>query len=108
VGLSVPSITRVRQGSAGYNDFETSEWTDIFVLSVPRSRAVLREEGGDWVAISSRTATAYRVESFRPRRGFFSDRALTHWATARRTGFDFARERPVVYGLDQNSRIADR
>lgn len=110
--LSVPSITRrTDKGLPRYNDFETSEWTDIFVISGAEDLVpVLREEGGDWTPDIQPDRDGYRVESFRPRtEGLFSRiERWTHRRTEESHWRSISRENILsVYGLDENSRIAD-
>ena len=111
--LSLPNITRrTDKGLPRYNDFETSEWTDIFILSGAEDLVpVLRQDdGGHWVPDIQPDRDGYRVESFRPRiEGVFA--RIERW-TARATGVahwrSISRDNILtVYGLDENSRIAD-
>jgi RHS repeat-associated protein len=110
--LAVHTITRrTDKGVPCYNDFDTGEWTDIFLHSGAEDLvAVLRQEGGDWITDVQPDRDGYRVESFRPRtEGLFS--RIERW-THRETGEphwrSISRENVLsVYGLDANSRIAD-
>jgi hypothetical protein len=111
--LSLPSITRrTDKGLPRYNDFETSEWTDIFILSGAEDLVpVLREDGnGAWTPEVQPDRDGYRVESYRPRtEGLFA--RIERW-TGRETGMahwrSISRDNILtVYGLDAASRIAD-
>jgi RHS repeat-associated protein len=111
--LSLPSITRrTDKGLPRYNDFDTSEWTDIFILSGAEDLVpVLRQDGaGEWLPEVQPDRDGYRVESFRPRtEGVFA--RIERW-TCRATGAahwrSISRDNTLtVYGLDEGSRVAD-
>jgi RHS repeat-associated protein len=111
--LGLPSVTRrTDKGLPQYNDFETGEFTDIFILSgaedlVPSLR---QEGGGAWVLTVEPDREGYRVVSYRPRtEGLFARierwtclaNGMMHWRSISRDNI------LTVYGLDPESRIAD-
>ncbi len=110
--LGLPSITRrTDKGLPRYDDFETGEFTDIFILSGAEDlvRVLRQVEGGAWVPdVADREG--YRVESYRPRtEGLFA--RIERW-TCLATGMahwrSISRDNTLtVYGPDPESRIAD-
>jgi len=111
--LQLPSITRrTDKGLPRYDDFETGEFTDIFILSgaedlVP---ALRQEEGGAWVPEAQPDREGYSVASYRPRtEGLFARierwtslaNGMMHWRSISRDNI------LTVYGFDPQSRIAD-
>jgi RHS repeat-associated protein len=111
--LDLPRIARrTDKGLPRYDDFETGEFTDIFILSgaedlVPVLR---REDSGGWTRETEPDRHGYRVEAYRPRtEGLFAriERwtsladGMTHWRSISRDDV------LTIYGLDVHSRIAD-
>jgi hypothetical protein len=111
--LALPSITRrTDKGLPRYDDFETGEFTDIFILSgaedlVP---ALRHGDGGAWLPELEPDREGFRVQSYRPRtEGLFARierwtclaNGTAHWRSISRDNI------LSVYGLDPQSRIAD-
>jgi len=109
----LPRIARrTDKGLPRYDDFETGEFTDIFILSgaedlVPVLR---REDSGDWTRETEPDRHGYCVEAYRPRtEGLFAriERwtsladGVPHWRSISRDNV------LTIYGLDARSRIAD-
>jgi RHS repeat-associated protein len=111
--LDLPCITRrTDKGLPRYDDFQTGEWTDIFILSgaedlVP---ALRQKDDGAWVPEEQPDREGHRVVLYRPRtEGLFARierwtnlaNGMIHWRSISRDNV------LTVYGLDPNSRIAD-
>jgi RHS repeat-associated protein len=111
--LTLPSITRrTDKGLPRYDDGESGDVTDIFLLSgaedlVP---ALRREDGGSWGPQVEPDRDGFRVQFYRPRtEGLFAriERwtcladGVAHWRTISRDNI------LSVYGRDPQSRIAD-
>ena len=111
--LGLPGITRrTDKGLPRYDDFDTGEFTDIFILSgaedlVP---ALRQEEGGRWAPEVQPDREGHRVVSYRPRTEGLIARierwtsladGMIHWRSISRDNV------LTVYGLGPDSRIAD-
>ncbi len=111
--LPLPSITRrTDKGLPRYDDAVESRTSDIFLISGAEDLVpVLHDEGeAGWFAALPSEQAGFIIQSFRPRtEGLFAqierwtcrESGATHWRSISRDNV------LTIYGLDENSRIAD-